>query len=345
VRQARNNAENIIHVIESQGFFPNVAKQGITRSQPAFAAHIIRDLYQRTRDRVFLRRGLAAMEREYAFWSTLRTGPDGLFVARPHAPPQELERFYYGCRDRIVGIPAEPVERLRFLLDAMANAEAGCDFSPRFEHRCTDFYPLIIDVPVYTLECDAAWACAELGDEAGRVRWQARADAHLATFQRLMWNEERGLFIEYDHRNRRPARLAGAETFMPLWAGMATPEQARRVHDNLGLFERAHGITTVEPGERDQRYQWDDPNGWPPLQEFAFVGLDRYGYTEAARRIAGAYVGNIVRSFEQTGQLWEKYNVHTGGIDVVDEYRMPAMIDWTAGVFNVACDYLGVPTA
>lgn len=342
--QARNNAENILHVIEQQGFFPNVTKQGCMRSQPAFAAHIVCDVYRHSGDKAFLRRGLNAIEREYAFWKTLRTGPDGLFLARPHASPQDLNNFYYACRDRVKGIPSDPVERMQFLLDIMANAETGTDFSPRFERRCTDFYPLIIDVPVFTLETDAAWACAELGDETGRARWQARADAHLATFQRLMWNEERGQFIEYDHRNRCSARLVGAETFLPLWAGMATPEQARRVHDNLGLLECDHGITTVEPGERDQPYQWDDPNAWPPMQEFAFMGLDRYGYRESAERIASKYIATVVHCFGKGGQLWEKYNAHTGDLDVADEYEMPSMIDWTAGVFNVACDYLGLPT-
>ena len=343
VRQARNNAENILHIIEQQGFFPNVTKQGITRSQPAFAAHIVRDVYLRTRDRTFLRRGLAAVEREYAFWKTLRSGPDGLCVARPHVSPKELDHFYYACRDRIVDLPGDPVERMRLMLDIMANAEVGNDYSPRYERRCTDFYPLLIDVPVYTLEADAAWFCAELGDESGRARWQARADAHLVIFNRLMWDETRGLFNDYDHHHRRPARLAGAEAFLPLWAGMASPEQAARVRDTLHLFECEHGITTVEPGPRDQAYQWDDPNAWPPFQEFVFLGLDRYGYREDARRIASKYVATVTRNFEHSGQLWEKYNARTGGIDVADEYPMPPILDWTAGVFNVACDYLGIP--
>ena len=48
--QARNNTENILHVIKQQGFFPNVTKQGITRNQPAFAAHIACDVYSHSGD-------------------------------------------------------------------------------------------------------------------------------------------------------------------------------------------------------------------------------------------------------------------------------------------------------
>ena len=123
----------------------------------------------------------------------------------------------------------------------------------------------------------------------------------------------------------------------PAWR---PPEQARRVRDNLPLLERDHGVTTCEPGPRDQRYQWDDPNAWPPMQLFVYRGLDRYGYQDDARRIASKYVATVVRCFEESGQLWEKYNAHTGGLDVADEYAMPPLLDWTAGVFVDACNYL-----
>ena len=341
LRQARNNAENFMHVVETQGFIPNSMRRGMSRSQPALASWTYRVVYEKSQDKAWLQRALRATEREYAFWNVMRRGADGLFSARPYCPPQEVWNFYWSLRDRVGGMPGDPVEQFEFLFHGMANAEAGSDFSPRFEKRAADFYALIIDVPVYTMETNAAWFCSELGDETGRARWQARADEHLARFQQLMWHEKRGLFIDYDYKNRCHAKIAGAETFMPLWAGMATPEQARRVHDSLSIFEKDFGVTTCEPGPRDQVYQWDDPNAWPPMQEFAFVGLHRYGFEEAARRIAAKYVTATVQNFEKTGQLWEKYNAYTGGTDVADEYKMPPILDWTAGVFNVACDLLG----
>ncbi|HCH84090.1 MAG TPA: alpha,alpha-trehalase, partial [Lentisphaeria bacterium] len=58
------------------------------------------------------------------------------------------------------------------------------------------------------------------------------------------------------------------------------------------------------------------------------------------RRIARKYVDTVVRNFERTGALWEKYNVVTGSVDVKDEYKMPQMLGWTAGAFVYAADYL-----
>ena len=340
--QAKNNADNFMFVVETQGFIPNSMRKGMSRSQPAFASWTYRVVYEKTRDKEWLKRALAVTEREYAFWRVMRRGVDGLYTCRPYCPPEELWKFEKTTRQRLTGTPDDPVEKFEFMFHAMAGAESGLDFSPVFEKRSGDFYPLIMDVPVYTMETNAAWFCSELGDEPGRIRWQKRADDHLARFLKLMWNDERGMFFDYDFMNRRHARIASVTTFLPLWAGMATPEQARRVHESLTIFEKDFGLTTQEPGDRDQVYQWDDPNAWPPLQMLAFLGLHRYGYDESARRIASKYVTATVQNFEKTGQLWEKYNAYTGGLDVGDEYKMPPMLDWTAGAFNVACDFLGV---
>jgi len=70
----------------------------------------------------------------------------------------------------------------------------------------------------------------------------------------------------------------------------------------------------------------------------AILGLLRHGYREEARRIAGKFVLTCARNLAQSGQLWEKYNALTGGIDVADEYKMPPMMGWTAGGCLHACD-------
>ena len=37
--------------------------------------------------------------------------------------------------------------------------------------------------------------------------------------------------------------------------------------------------------------------------------------------------------FEETGNLWEKYNVVEGNANVITEEKMPPMMGWTAGVY------------
>jgi alpha,alpha-trehalase len=127
----------------------------------------------------------------------------------------------------------------------------------------------------------------------------------------------------------------------PLLAGIATPKQAKQVVRKMReVLEYNHGLTTCEPRPSQFVYQWDHPNAWPPLQAVAVLALDRYGFKADARRIAEKYVRTVIANYEKTGDLWEKYNANTGTTDVVDEYQMPRMVGWTAGVFVYAADYL-----
>ena len=84
----------------------------------------------------------------------------------------------------------------------------------------------------------------------------------------------------------------------------------------------------------DYRYQWQYPNGWAPLHDIVARGLLRYGFQQEAVRVAKKYVALVDRNFAAHGNLWEKYNVVTGAIDVAQEHEsMPPMMGWTAGVY------------
>ena len=80
-------------------------------------------------------------------------------------------------------------------------------------------------------------------------------------------------------------------------------------------------------------YQWDSPNLWPCLQWIAYKALKNYGYNGDALRIAQKYVSVVEINEAKTGQLWEKYNADSGFCDVINEYPMPPMLGWSAGVY------------
>ena len=105
---------------------------------------------------------------------------------------------------------------------------------------------------------------------------------------------------------------------------------------NLPRLEANHGIVTCEKGKGDIVYQWDYPNGWACLQYIVITALANYGYIDEAKRIAEKFVKLVDSVFEKTGNLWEKYNVVDGNINVIDEYKMPTMLGWSAGVYIAA---------
>ncbi|HET9317545.1 MAG TPA: trehalase family glycosidase, partial [Vicinamibacteria bacterium] len=109
-----------------------------------------------------------------------------------------------------------------------------------------------------------------------------------------------------------------ATTFYPLWAGLASPEQARRVQENLKRFEAPGGVLTSTETTGNQ---WDAPFGWAPLQIIAVDGLRRYGHDEAADRLARKFVGTVVKEFEEHGVILEKYDLVRRESDVAGGIR------------------------
>jgi len=95
-------------------------------------------------------------------------------------------------------------------------------------------------------------------------------------------------------------------TFYPLWAGLATPEQAQELRRNLGIFEQPGGLAM---SSTDAGVQWDYPYGWAPTQIVAIEGLRRYGFNEDANRISYNFLAAIAENFRRDGTIREKYNV------------------------------------
>ncbi len=285
-------AENLGSLYRRFGVIPNGSRlYFLSRSQPPFLTSLIWLAYEvlQSRDpvaaRSFLARLMRLAQREHeTVW---------LGTAQPHhrCVHQGLSRYF----------------DINYL-DTLAAAESGWDHSTRCDDRWLEHLPVDLNAILYAREMDFARAAEVLGKPREAASWKTRAEARAATMQALMWDEDTGFFLDYDfvHERRTPhPSLAG---FYPLWAGLATPDQATRmVQEWLPRFALPGGlVTTLE--ERAGR-QWAYPNGWAPLQWIVVEGLDRYGFDAEATGIRRAWCDNCAAVFAATGLMWEKYNV------------------------------------
>src|SRR3989442_4313426 len=89
----------------------------------------------------------------------------------------------------------------------------------------------------------------------------------------------------FDVRWRTGVRVTDRPTIAaaaPLYFGLATPEQGRKVAAQLErLFLKPGGFvpTLISSGQ-----QWDAPNGWAPLEWLATQGRRRYTRAHPPRR-------------------------------------------------------------
>jgi alpha,alpha-trehalase len=228
-----------------------------------------------------------------------------------------------------------------------AMRESGYDISFRFGPygSSTHHYaPVCLNSLLYKTEKDLAEISTTLGKKKEAGEWAKRANERKDRIQQYLWDPKRGMYFDYDFENDLQSSYEYVTTFLPMWAGLATPEQARALLQNIPLFEKPGGLvmSTHESGG-----QWDFPYAWAPNQLLADEGIRRYGFKEDADRVSYEFLSTVAENFRRDGTIREKYNAVTRSSEtqVTAGYHMNIVgFGWTNGVFLVLLHELP-PTA
>ena len=215
------------------------------------------------------------------------------------------------------------------------HTEASWDMSPRYtDDNTTDLAPVDLNANLYRYEMDIANHLDRSGDVRLAAEFRDRALARGDLMRTYLWSSEEGLFYDYNVKSGLRTSVKSLAAYSPMWVGMVDREQASRLRDNLGLFERDHGLATCDHDYGYADRQWNHPIGWAPLHWITCAALRRYGFQPDARRIAGKWLAMNERVFRSTGSLWEKYDVVRGApASVMDRYPNQIGFGWTNGVF------------
>lgn len=347
LEQAKNNVDNMLYLVRRYGKMPNGNRTYyLNRSQPPFLSEMVREIYEQIKSRQWLEEAVCALEREYDFWQTERNSRSGLnrYGGNP-LDEETLCREVKGfCERTGRAMPTGQEELARCGRDMYAVAESGWDCSSRFLEGADLYNPVDLNALLFLLESNMEYFCRELGKTENERVWEGRKKRRQERMNQLLWNPGRGFYGDYLYEREAVSELFSAAAFYPMFVKMCDEERAERTAESLRLIEQPYGVAGCESrgqdGEETKALQWDYPNGWACLQYIVSVGLRRYGYEEAALRIAEKFITLVDNNFEKTGKLWEKYNVVTGEVSVTREYATPPMMGWTAGIYLSFADML-----
>jgi len=350
----RAMADNFAWLIDNYGHVPNGNRSYyLSRSQPPVFALMVElfEVHGISEAIGYLPR----LRREHAFWMRgcegLKPGeadlhcvcmPDGSVLNRywdELALPREEEYLEdVTTAQRQSSRPVEEVYR-----ELRAGAASGWDYSSRWfdegedlsATRTTSIVPVDLNAFLYALEEQIADLSGKSGDEATAARFQTLCRARAAAIERWCWDEQAGAYFDYDRlRDRvRTHRLCTA-TATPLFTGIASKERALRTSEAMRdrlLQHGGIGTTLVTSGE-----QWDEPNGWAPLQWLAIAGCRRYGLHDFADEIRHRWLGTVGSLYARECKLVEKYVLVPTGAGAVGggggEYPLQDGFGWTNGV-------------
>ena len=326
------------------------------RSQPPFLTWLALKTFEVTQDKELLREAMLAAIKEYNSYWTSEPRLDresGLSRYRPigaGSPPEcPLGDFAHilssyatkhGMTVEELGDAYNRGTVIEPALDDFFNhdravRESGHDTSNRVEGVAADLATVDLNCLLYKYEVDIAHAISAVfedrlpvpaafcspGQEAGHIEssglWRKRAETRKALIDKYLWNDQKGLYFDYNTVTKRQSDFESATGLWPLWCGAASEQRAAKlVANGLQVFECPGGLSSGSEHSRgpisavNPQKQWDFPYGWAPHQILAWDGLLTYGYPAEAERLAYRWLHMITRVFVNfNGTVVEKYNV------------------------------------
>lgn len=314
--------ENLLTLMQRFHIIPNASRTYFTgRSQPPFLTSFILDVYKLQPDNIWLEKAMAIAKEEY----------DQVWMGEN----QPNWRQVYRGLSRYYDVNA---------LHDLAEAESGWDMTTRFGRRALNYLPVDLNALLYKYESDFAEAAEVLGNKHQANDWRSKAELRKHSMDELMWSKTFGIYYDYNFKKSRRGLAVSLATYYPLWAGMASPKQAKQLVKSLRKFEFKGGLATTDgqvlskPIFGTTPLQWAYPNGWAPLHFIVVQGLERYGYHKDAERIARKWLKTNLDWFNKYGVFLEKYNVvNTNKPPVNGVYPNQTGFGWTNAVFERFC--------
>lgn len=288
---------------------PAMATSGLT--QPPILATVVRTIHARTPIPNFVRQAYPALLRWHRWLHTARDA-DGTALACIIHPwesgtddsprwlramaeitPRELPP--YRRRDTVhvpnVERPSDAdYERFVHLIDvSRKNRYEPSRLLARSPFLVQD---ILFNAILYRADEDLGALARELGEPTDEIAtWLNRVRAN---FSARFWDDARGLYFDYDVRASAPIEVNTAAAFMPLFAGLASKQQAARLvaehFDNPLEYapntDSKYHMPSAAKNERDYspRRYWCGPV-WINMNWMIAEGLRRYGYDTHADRL------------------------------------------------------------
>ncbi len=170
------------------------------------------------------------------------------------------------------------------------------------------------------MEAKALAAMAsELGHKEEAIAWELDATKRTKQINETMWDEATGFYYNVDKKNhsftfKKQNDLKREEIigFLPLWAGIANEQQAKKLVQKLTdpkKFWRKYGVPSLSADDSyyNPKGYWNGPV-WVEWDYLIVHGLIDYGFVDEAKELTNRVAANMVAQLKKDHNLWEFYS-------------------------------------
>ncbi|XP_011308435.1 trehalase-like [Fopius arisanus] len=357
-KTAKGMLENLLSMVEAYGFVPNGGRiYYLMRSQPPLLIPMVKKYVDSTNDTTFISKNLPLLEREFKYFHNEKSVSVikgrkiyrmAHYVVTSEGPrPESYWEDYEEAQKHVKHVDEE-----RFYAEIKAGAESGWDFSARwFISEGSAFGNLsdistrnIVPVDLNAFLQRNARILADFHRMEGNSPRVKFYEDIARTYQRgidhVLWNEDEGIWLDYDMKNARPRDIFYPTNLTPLYT-----ESFNRTHREIYAKRAVEYLRRQRIGEfmggtpaslDETGQQWDAPNAWPPLQSIIVQGLRNtrvHSAMSVAKELATRWLRAMYIGFHKYGHMFEKYDAREPGkFGAGGEYTCQQGFGWTNGV-------------
>jgi hypothetical protein len=133
-----------------------------------------------------------------------------------------------------------------------------------------------------------------------------------------LWDPASGLYYDYDFGRGELVKIKSAASLVPLFCGVPDAERAARLRDHVmdpAEFFTPFPLPSVARDDPAfEKDMWRGPV-WINAAYMIVLGLDDYGFSDDAARLAERVVDGVYRNYRRDGAFWEYYDPDRDGVD------------------------------
>ncbi|ALC41687.1 Treh [Drosophila busckii] len=352
---ARGMIDNLLGVVQNYQFVPSGGRIYYWgRSQPPLLIRMISTYVELTNDERYALQALPVLDMEMENF------------IKNHAVQVE-NRLLYQYRDKSSGPRPEAYRedvarassygeeeaREEHYSHIKAACESGMNFSSRWfisaignnvgtlsDTKANYIVPVDLNAMVFrNFKYLSLWY-RKAGNTAKADLYQQRACALIKAIRAILWNEEMGVWLDYDLLNKQPRNYFVVTNLSPLWHRAFPINDVDKLTDSIMRYIEENELDSYPGGVpttlSNTGQQWDYPNVWPPMMHMLIEGLNNLGTPQAiemSKRWCDRWVKANYTAFRNSNAMYDKYNCEVlGGKGIGGEYDCQCGYGWTNGV-------------